>query len=923
MEPARLTPDCLDDAAATAFIEGLLSEQEVERVEAHVDRCPDCRQHLVRMVRARTGGAHAATEPADPDRRLLAHGTLLGRYQIVRVVGLGSMGVVYAAYDAELRRDVAIKVVRAHANQDRLLREAHALARLRHPNVVTVHDVGTADDRVFIVMELIHGTTLTERVKHAKRTDELVELFVQAARGLAAAHAAGLVHRDFKPDNVLVGDDGRVCVTDFGLARGTDAAAEQASEPDDGSRSTTVTRTGAIVGTPVYMAPEQHLGGAVDARSDQFSFCVALFEALYGHRPFDGGELVELARNVTRGAVVHVPGERRVPRRLARLVARGLAIAPDDRYPDMAALVAELGAARRSRMPIAVAALAVTVAIGLVIVESTRRGDSCADSAALVDEVWGPGERTAQLVRFGVLRPREASMIEASARLVDNWSASWRLTRRAACTDDTAQRAARLGCLDQELVELRAQVAVWRDADADVVDHAIAAAGALPAPNACDAQTARPIDPAIGVRVAKIKALDRAGLHARAKLELPALLPLAEATGNPASLAAALVAMGRIEHAVGELDLARTHLSRAAREAGLAADDATLFEALVTEASVVIDQGRPLDSLGLLSAAEALSARAKLDRTEALARNRGAALTAAGRVREGIVELQHALAIVEARAARDPGARTDVAAVLAGIAAAQIQQYQYAVAHDLLVRVLAIEQSVYGADHPELGKTLHDLATTEARLGKYDDALAHLDRARAIFVAAYGERNVLVGETYISIASALAQSGKHEQARPQFEKAYATLSAVLPPDHASIAAVEEGLGVNLAQLDDCKAAIPHHEHAIAILDRIGRGGPDLANELINLGTCLSDVGRLADARQALDRGLAGMDAAGMPEVDHSEGWAVLADLEWKDGHHARAIELARKVLAATEGVDRPDIKPVHDFIRESLATWTK
>src|SRR5262245_37690244 len=209
------------------------------------------------------------------------------------------MGVVYAAYDPELDRRVALKLLHAGGSVEarkRLLREAQAMARLAHPNVIAVHDVGTWGDEVFVAMEFVEGPTLAERVRDEEPGwREVLDLYLQAGEGLAAAHVAGIVHRDFKPQNALVGRDGRVRVLDFGLARGTGALPPREAEegPDSGAAPgllvTPLTRSGSRMGTPAYMSPEQFEGLPADELSDQFSFCVALYEALYGERPFGGG----------------------------------------------------------------------------------------------------------------------------------------------------------------------------------------------------------------------------------------------------------------------------------------------------------------------------------------------------------------------------------------------------------------------------------------------------------------------------------------------------------------------------------------------------------------------------------------------------------------------------------------------------------
>jgi serine/threonine protein kinase len=273
-------------------------------------------------------------------------GTVIGRYVVLARLGAGAMGVVLAAYDPELDRKVALKLLRprggdAGAARARLQREAQALAKLNHSNVVAVHDVGVHAGHVFVAMEFVDGQTLGAWTQSAPRSwRDVVGVFEAAGRGLAAAHASGLVHRDFKPDNVMIGKDGRVRVMDFGLARATEGAVEPARAgdlPADKSDilATPLTQTGAMMGTPAYMAPEQFGGLEVTTRSDQFGFCVALFEALYGERPFGGETLGALAFNATEGNVRDVGRTRDVPMWLRRVVLRGLSPRPEDRFPDM------------------------------------------------------------------------------------------------------------------------------------------------------------------------------------------------------------------------------------------------------------------------------------------------------------------------------------------------------------------------------------------------------------------------------------------------------------------------------------------------------------------------------------------------------------------------------------------------------------
>jgi tetratricopeptide (TPR) repeat protein/predicted Ser/Thr protein kinase len=295
-------------------------------------------------------------------------GELIGRFLIVDQLGEGGMGVVYKAYDPELGRLVAIKRLRAQdprlAEPARLVREAQAVAQLQHPNVVAVYDVGQVGHDVFIAMEYVDGWRLREWLSACKRSArEILDVFSQAAEGLAAAHDAGLVHRDFKPQNVLVGYDGRVRVVDFGLARpiaGEPEFKEPVSTPSPVVPDTALeldralTPAGVALGTPRYMAPEQHMGQPLDGRTDQFAFCVALYEAMVGSSPYPAKNLFELTEKVTKGAPRPIPRDADVPKWLRKLLMRGLAFDPDDRFPSMQEVLAELrrdhAAARRAAL---------------------------------------------------------------------------------------------------------------------------------------------------------------------------------------------------------------------------------------------------------------------------------------------------------------------------------------------------------------------------------------------------------------------------------------------------------------------------------------------------------------------------------------------------------------------------------------------
>ena len=301
----------------------------------------------------------------------------IGRYMVLGVVGSGGMGVVYAAQDDQLGRKVAIKVLHSEGkrkkNHIRLLREARALAKLAHPNVVAIHEVGETGGRIYIAMEFIEGRTLRAWLSERRPSrPEILAALTQAGRGVEAAHAAGLIHRDLKPDNIFVGDDGRVRVMDFGLAR-----ASGGDDSDSGTtvqsivEPTSVTLTGALLGTPGYMAPEQYRGGAIDLRCDVFGFSVVLFEALYGLRPFRGADLAEIRAATFRGAP-GVPDDASVPGWLAAIVRRGLAVERSERWPNMSELLTALGrdpevTRRRVLGWLGGAALAASLVFGLTL----------------------------------------------------------------------------------------------------------------------------------------------------------------------------------------------------------------------------------------------------------------------------------------------------------------------------------------------------------------------------------------------------------------------------------------------------------------------------------------------------------------------------------------------------------------------------
>jgi serine/threonine protein kinase len=444
----------------------------------------------------------------------LAQPTRLGRFVLLQRLGTGGMGVVYSAYDPELDRRVALKLLHPRSGDEaspahkRLVREARALAHLSHPNVVPVHDVCVLDGKVALVMELVAGRTLRawQQGARPRTVRDVLDVYVQAARGLAAAHAAGIVHRDFKPDNAIIGDDGRVRVVDFGLAQdrsgGRDREAQGSalalSAVGTTALDNTVTAPGARVGTPSYMAPEQFAGEEVGPAADQFAFCVALYEALCGERPFDGASLEETIANVRAGRLRPLPKNRRVPAWVHAVICRGLAARPADRHPSMSALIAVLSrdpgrTRRRVLVGLAFTLLATVTTFALTNRSSTAAVEPCAGDHDLVAKVWNQSLRTAitsALQSTG--RAYAASIEDPLLEQLDKYAEEWERKHHEVCvTHERKQQLdivfeRRTSCLDDRLHALENTINVLGQIDTESLPNAMQAVQSLPSLRLCD-----------------------------------------------------------------------------------------------------------------------------------------------------------------------------------------------------------------------------------------------------------------------------------------------------------------------------------------------------------------------------------------------------------------------------------------------------
>ena len=461
-----------------------------------------------------------------------APGTRVGRYVVGEPVGRGAMGEVFKSEDTELSRPVALK--RLHAGTDaesreRLAHEARAAAQLQHPNVVAVYEIVEDGERAVLATEWIVGVTLRAWLDRPHTWRDAVRVVVGAGRGLAAAHAAGIVHRDFKPENVLVDREERARVADFGLASSANKGPPGASLR--GSLALFVSMTGTVSGTPAYMAPELVDGARPDARSDQFAFAVTLFEAVHGRYPFEGKTAEAIWTAMGDGEITR--GPRRVPGWLDRCLRRGLAADPAARFPNLTAMLDEIDrrAKRGIGIPLAITgAVAGAVAVGVSVLALGGGPPPCGDD--LVDGVWHTMARNGLAARFtAVAHGRGATAAAFTVDALERWTGAWRLGRRAACAAPAPERRARTSCLDRQLGAMQAQLAVWSHADAAMVDRAAYGAAALPSPDDCTGAataSAGATDAALVDATAENDALRRAGRFAEAHTHTDALARAAE-----------------------------------------------------------------------------------------------------------------------------------------------------------------------------------------------------------------------------------------------------------------------------------------------------------------------------------------------------------------------------------------------------------
>ena len=806
----------------------------------------------------------------------------IGRYTLLERIGQGGMGVVYAAYDPELDRRVAIKLLTAElADQAeaRLLREAQAMARVVHANVVSVIEVGRHEGRTYVVMEHLRGISLDRWPERQAGWRATLRVYVQAGRGLAAAHRAGLIHRDFKPHNAMLVeggvDDGRVKVLDFGLARA--ALHEPTRAPADaaptGALAQPLTRTGALMGTPAYMAPEQLAGEPASARSDQFSFGVSLYEALHGQLPFAAGSLPELMHAVLSAAVRPPPSGSDVPGWVQRVVLRTLARRPEDRHDSMDALCDALErdpAARRRTVGLA-AALSVGVGVGGWGLAQLEAASPCRGPGFAASEVWS--EERADAVERAFAAAGLAYAAETADRvrpILGAYAEAWGAMRSEACEahrrgEQSAQLLdLRIACLERRRAGLVALTDLFVAADGPLVERAVEAALELPSLISCADVTA-----------------------------LIADTPVPEDSESAREVAATRVRLAEI----GALASAgRLPAAAAAAEESITRAEALEFSPLIAEAAlglgaIALEQGRgeAADRALSLALRRGIAGRADRSAAEALIRRyfvRGEMLGQPQRVAaEEELVVAHA-----ARFPRDGGLQW-LAANNRGVVAYRNDDFERARA--LYRSALAVTD---GPTPLELARTRINLGLLEYEARDFEAALTSYRAAVAEAGAALGEGHPLVDQLVMYEASALMELGRKQAAR-------ARLEAVLRRPGSETDARNVWPMIRLSLLD---GQVRRHDAARAWASRaLARTDASDALTLINAETSLADALTDPDAARAQYASVLARCAA-----TYGESHAITANFQRRAGagllrlaRPTEALPLLRRSLATCERLD--------------------
>ncbi len=888
----------------------------------------------------------------------------IGRYLIVDELGRGGMGVVYAAYDPELDRKVAIKLLHGDrsdpAAQARLVREAQAMARLSHPHVVHVHDVGTtAEDSVFVAMEYIEGQTLGEWLEAAPRSsEEVLEIFRQAGEGLAAAHAVDLIHRDFKPDNVLLGEDLQAKISDFGLARAAaigetaegmgDEEPPPRTEPElrvgtlrESQEGVDLTRTGTILGTPAYMSPEQHLGERANAQSDQYSLCVALYEALYGRRPFEGKTLGELRLKVLGGALGEAPNTPGVPRWIFPILARGLHPEPESRWPSISALLAALSRDpnRARRRWVLGVVLLTTVALALFGLQHRRSAvareamDQCAAPERTLAEFW---EAERPLVRAALLttgdrnRERKADLVDGA---LDDFVSRWRASQRdmcdAALVDETLRDDMldlRQRCLGRHRSGVEIVVTLFKDADEALLEHTDDLLSTLPKPDRCadlgylarididDAEASiRDEVEALRRRLFRVQAEINAARYKEASARIEPMLEEAKSLGSRTLIAQLGIAHGRLAAESGDVEGALQSYLKALHDAlSVGAEHLAAEAANHLTYHTGYYQGQHAEGLRWGQVAAGLVER--VDDPELRRQHlnyMGALQSLDGRYTEALATFDEAQAL-----AKTFGTKTHDQAALAtnrGIILSSLGRREEARAAHQEALGLLIDD--YGEDHPDVALTCNSLGTVYLYSGDLPRARELFERARGIQEQALDANHPLLAITLVNLASVYSEQGDPQRGLEAGRRAMTILEAAgLGKDHIFAGYAELTIGDALQRSGD-PAALAHLERSVALLETN-------AGEMhVHVGLPLLSLAEIAIAEGDLERTSALIDRAStllstskeVSDAEFARVDTVRAQLLAGRGEGLEASRLLRKAERTYER-----LAPHYDHRREAI-----
>ena len=891
----------------------------------------------------------AISRPRRPaDEVSLPPGTTIGRYVILGLIGAGGMGRVYAAYDPDLDRRVALKLVRpASRSRDapkRLLREAQAMAQLTHPHVVSVYDVGTHRRQIFLAMEFVEGGSLRDWMRAKRhRHQEVLEVFRQAGRGLEAAHAAGLVHRDFKPSNVLVADDGRVCVADLGLARLIERrpegalAMDEATEPappdglTDRLLTTPLTRSEAPVGSPIYMAPEQYARGEVDARSDQFSFCVALSEALFGRHPFEGSEDGVGGQHLPDARRSDPPDRSQVPRRIRAVVDRGLSIEPDGRYPSMSLLLDDLvpEPRQRGRLWWAASIAAMVLTLGLLIwqwVDADRLETGRLAEQRLVG-LWDAEQKNHLRT---AIESSDSSLAEETwgylepwlEAYVADWSTRWIAARDTVrLTRDTATDLPfrRLICLDQRLVEFKALTRLLASSEPEVTAGAVLAAQNLPDLSTCSrvetAETvSEPEDPdtrrrlaAVRSKLAWARALESAEVPARGLALAQQALPEAERLDFLPVTAQAHWILGKLHLSSEEFTGAAEHL-----EEGLWAtltlghvEDAAAIAVDLTE--LASREARRDDQRRWLRLAEALGRRLGSS-PRLLTRmgfQRGRLLHDTARYEEALAQFHRTLA--SARQAHGPSHEA-VAEVLFGLGATSYALTRFADAVGFFQEAQEMVEEIFGPRHPETAEVLNGLGVALRRRGRDDEAIEVFERTLEIRRRTLGVDHSAVAATLNNLANVHGDRQEYARAIELLQQAEPIFRQALGPDHPRVAICLFNIGRLSYERGSWEKAGTYLDQAIAVTEKAeGMEHPNVAEILVVRSSVRHHQGDPSGARSDLARAeQIYLEALGPESRRMAEVWGQRAAMEASGGNLEGALDDQRRSVGLLQRVAAPD-----------------